>query len=82
MRVSGRKAAQENQKWLMEDESSCDDVHEILDQFAEPNMCGEDAATLMPLVDHHLRLCPDCFEETELVRIFPGSTCHWLKSKY
>jgi hypothetical protein len=48
-------------------EISCDDVHELLDQFTEMKMRGEDTAILMPLVDHHLRLCPDCFEEHELL---------------
>lgn len=48
-----------------EQEISCDDVHQLLDQFAEMEMRGEDAAQLMPLVQKHLGLCPDCKEEHE-----------------
>jgi len=48
-----------------EQEISCDDVHELLDQFSEMKMRGEDVAHLMPLVQRHLELCPDCREEHE-----------------
>jgi hypothetical protein len=48
-----------------EQEISCDDVHELLDQFIEMEMRGEDVAKLMPLVQKHLDLCPDCREEHE-----------------
>ena len=48
-----------------EDEISCDDVFNLLDQFAEMIERGEDAAQLMPLVQKHLDLCPDCREEYE-----------------
>lgn len=44
-------------------ELSCDEVYEVLDSFAERAHRGEDAAALMPLVQHHLELCPDCREE-------------------
>lgn len=47
------------------DEYACDQVHELMDQFAEAVMRGEDAAKLMPLVQHHLDMCPDCREEFE-----------------
>ena len=50
-----------------EHEISCDDVHEILDQFTELEMRGEDVAHLMPLVQKHLDLCPDCGEEHEVL---------------
>ena len=50
-----------------EREISCDDVHEILDQFAELEMRGEDVAQLLPLVQKHLDLCPDCQEEHEVL---------------
>jgi hypothetical protein len=48
-----------------EQEISCDDVHELLDQFTEMEMRDEDVAHLMPLVQRHLDLCPDCREEHE-----------------
>lgn len=46
-------------------ELSCDEVYALLDLFAERVSRGEDAATMMPLVEHHLAMCPDCREEYE-----------------
>lgn len=58
-------------------ELSCDEVHAVLDQFAELIASGADAAALMPLVQHHLDHCPDCREEFEalmrVLRSAPGS---------
>lgn len=51
-------------------EYSCDDVLRLLDEFAEAVLRGDDAARLMPLVQKHLEMCPDCREEFEaLLRI-------------
>lgn len=46
-----------------EHEISCDEVHEILDQFSEMKLRGENVSQLMPLMQKHLDLCPDCMEE-------------------
>lgn len=55
-------------------EFSCDEVLALLDQFAEMVLRGEDAAQLMPLVQHHLEMCGDCREEFEaLLRILRSS---------
>jgi hypothetical protein len=55
-------------------EYACDEVHRVLDQFAEAVLRGLDAARLMPLVQQHLDLCPDCREEFEaLMRILKAS---------
>lgn len=48
-----------------EDEISCGDVHELLDQFVEMKMRGEDVSELMPHVKRHLDMCPECFEDYE-----------------
>lgn len=48
-----------------EQELSCDDVFALLDQFAELVKRGEDASHLMPMVQKHLAMCPDCREEYE-----------------
>jgi hypothetical protein len=48
-----------------EDEISCDDVYAVLDEFAEAVRRGENVLLLMPLVRHHLDMCPDCREEYE-----------------
>jgi hypothetical protein len=53
-----------------ETEYSCDDAYRLLDEFAEAVAQGKDAAKLMPLVQQHLDLCPDCREEFEaLLRV-------------
>jgi len=55
-------------------EFSCDDVYQILDQYTELVYQGEDAQELMPLVEHHIEICPDCREEFEaLLRILQAS---------
>lgn len=55
-------------------EYACDDVQRLLDQFAEAVQHGQDAASLMPLVQQHIDLCPDCREEFEaLMRILNAS---------
>jgi|MTBAKSStandDraft_2_1061841.scaffolds.fasta_scaffold66084_2 hypothetical protein len=46
-------------------ELTCDDVHGLLDQYTEMAIRGEDVASLLPLVHHHLDMCPDCREEYE-----------------
>lgn len=50
-----------------ENEISCDDVHELLDEFTELKKRGENVQNLMPLVHQHLQLCGDCSEEHELL---------------
>jgi hypothetical protein len=55
-------------------ELACDEVLALMDQFAETVMRGEDAAQLMPLVQHHLEMCGDCHEDFEaLLRILRSS---------
>ncbi len=52
------------------EEYTCDQVYELLDQFTELVHHQNDAAQLMPLVQHHLDMCDDCREEFEaLLRI-------------
>ena len=46
-------------------ELSCDEVYELLDQYAELIVKGENAEKYMPLIKHHLDLCNDCNEEYE-----------------
>jgi hypothetical protein len=43
----------------------CDEVHALIDQFAEMKMRGEDPTHWMPYVQQHLDMCPDCREEYE-----------------
>lgn len=44
-------------------EIACDEAYQSMDQFAESRARGEDAGRLMPLVQQHLDLCPDCRAE-------------------
>jgi hypothetical protein len=54
----------------IEVELPCDDVYELIDEFADAAARGEDTSKLMPLVQHHLEICRDCLEEYEaLARI-------------
>ncbi len=46
-------------------EIGCDEVYDVLDQYAEAVASGQEVADIMPLVKHHLDMCPDCFEECE-----------------
>jgi hypothetical protein len=49
-------------------ELTCDDVFDLLDEFTEMALRGEDVASLMPMVQHHLEMCPECREEYEALR--------------
>lgn len=51
-----------------EKELTCDEVFALLDQFVELAAQGEDVSQLMPLVQHHLDMCPDCREEYEALK--------------
>jgi hypothetical protein len=46
-------------------EIPCDEVFALMDQFAELVKRGGDASQMMPLVEKHLAMCPDCREEYE-----------------
>ncbi|MCK4724741.1 MAG: hypothetical protein KAT29_03020, partial [Anaerolineales bacterium] len=41
-------------------ELSCDEVFDLMDQYVESDVRGEDAASLLPLVQKHLERCRDC----------------------
>ncbi len=57
-----------------ETEYSCDDVYQLLDEFTEAVAQGKDVAKLMPLVQQHIEMCPDCREEFEaLLRVVQAS---------
>ncbi len=48
-----------------EEELSCDDVHARIAQYADMALAGENVDEFLPLVSHHLDMCPDCREEYE-----------------
>lgn len=49
-----------------EEELSCEETFALLDEYVE--LTEGDAATLMPLVKHHLDGCPDCYERYDVLR--------------
>ena len=49
----------------LEEEISCDEVYDLIDQYVELTVQGVDTSELMPLVHHHLEICRDCKEEYE-----------------
>ena len=56
-------------------ELSCDEVFDLMDQYVESDVRGEDAAKLLPLVQKHLERCRDCHEEYEaLARVIEASS--------
>lgn len=56
-------------------EIGCDEAYLFLDEYAERISRGEDVAALMPLVHHHLEMCPDCREEFDaLLRAVEATT--------
>ena len=55
-------------------ELSCDEVYHLLDQYTEVVDRGDNAQKLMPLVEHHIDICPDCREEFEaLLRVLQAA---------
>lgn len=60
-----------------QEELTCDECFELLDEFAQ--LAHEDRAPgeLMPLVEQHLELCRDCREEYEaLIATLEGMESH------
>src|SRR5436190_17382874 len=47
------------------EEISCDELYEKLDQYVEREVDKKDAARIMPLMREHLDICPECCEEYE-----------------
>lgn len=49
-----------------EEEYSCEETFALLDEYAEIALRNDlEAEALMPLVKHHLDMCPECSERYE-----------------
>ena len=48
-----------------DEDMSCSQLYEKLDEYVEREMSKKDAAELMPLIREHLDFCPDCCDEYE-----------------
>ncbi|MEZ4515526.1 MAG: hypothetical protein R3C44_01365 [Chloroflexota bacterium] len=58
-----------------DDELSCAEVYAFLDEYAELSVENEAAAAaLMPLMEMHLEMCPDCHE-------YFDALCHTLDAQ-
>ena len=51
----------------MENAYSCEEVYALLDEYVELVADDEEAKKLMPLVQNHLDMCPDCRDEYEIL---------------
>jgi hypothetical protein len=49
-------------------EVSCEECFELLDEYVELELAGEDAAARLPGVREHLQGCPACHEDHESLR--------------
>ena len=48
-------------------EMACEEVFEVIDQYAELIVNGDTPEKVMPLVQHHLVMCGHCREEFEML---------------
>ena len=48
-------------------ELGCDEIYDVIDQYAEAIVRGEDPGELMPYVNHHIDMCSECREELEML---------------
>ena len=55
-----------------EPEVSCEECFELLDQYVELELAGEDADAAIPGLRAHLVGCPACREEHESLRTLAG----------
>ena len=55
-----------------EPEVSCEQCFELLDQYVELELDGDDADTRIPGMREHLEGCPACREEHESLRALVG----------
>ena len=51
----------------IENAYSCEEVYALLDEYVELVADDEEAKKLMPLVQNHLDMCPDCRDEYEIL---------------
>ena len=54
-------------------EIGCDACFDLLDEFVELELAGDDAETAVPGMLAHLEGCPACREEHESLRALVGS---------
>lgn len=50
---------------MQEEQVSCAEFYERIDEFVEREVGSHDAEKLMPLIQEHLDACPECCDEYE-----------------
>jgi hypothetical protein len=55
-------------------EVSCEQCFELLDQYVDLELAGEDADARLPGMRAHLEGCPACHEDHESLREFVANT--------
>ena len=55
-----------------EPEVSCEECFELLDQYVDLELAGEDADARLPGMRAHLEGCPACHEDHESLRALVG----------
>jgi hypothetical protein len=50
---------------IREEEMSCSEMYAHLDEFVEREVKSNDAEKIMPLIQEHIDLCPECCDEYE-----------------
>lgn len=50
-----------------QEELTCSEIFNKLDEYVEKEVDTKDAAHIMPLIREHLDMCPDCCEEYEAI---------------
>jgi len=48
---------------LRSEELSCEEMYTRLDEFVEREVESKDAAKIMPLIQEHIDICPECCDE-------------------
>lgn len=51
-----------------EHEIDCGELYDVLAQFVDLELAGQQAASILPYVEPHLEQCPDCRELYETLR--------------
>jgi predicted anti-sigma-YlaC factor YlaD len=54
-------------------EVSCEECFELLDEYVDLELAGEDADARLPGIREHLQGCPACREDHDSLRDFVGS---------
>lgn len=57
-----------------DDEISCDDCEDTLDQYVDLLLAGEDPTLIMPSLEQHLAVCSCCHSEYEALLIAMHAT--------